>query len=206
MSLHPSVHPLIPHFVIHFQPFPFPHTPPSLVAPISKSLCIYWTKSLTFATLCHYTRHAYLPIFILHISANMSLAMSLHLAHQKIEETNEPLDNSLIRKALYEDDFIVVTDSGVLIRCFYFPSGSDKFIPFSDILKAEEEYAALNFSLWGFGLSGVWWASDIQRFMCTRYADRKLISLTVKGSYFKNGFTAIKGTAVLSLLKEKAGK
>ena len=50
----------------------------------------------------------------------MSLAFSLSLAHQKLEEKDKAIDNSLIRKPLYEDQFCIITDRFLSSFPFFF--------------------------------------------------------------------------------------
>ncbi len=58
---------------------------------------------------------------------------------------------------LYEDKFIQINEQGVLIRCYYFPIGTAKFVKFCDIEKVYRESDAMgNVKGWGMSLSPIW--------------------------------------------------
>ncbi len=93
-------------------------------------------------------------------------------------------------EVLYEDDFVKVTNSKVIIPSYYFPIPFSKEIEIKDIKNAE---FAKNLSLfdmkdWGLSTNNVWWAMNFKKIL----GDRCAVILDTGGS-IKSGFCPAAG-------------
>ena len=68
---------------------------------------------------------------------------------------------------LYDDEYVQVTDTHVILKTYYFPFGTSKKIPFEKIerIYTDKEYNLdlLGYKAWGMGMSDVWWAYAMPR-------------------------------------------
>ena len=79
---------------------------------------------------------------------------------------------------LYEDKFVRLTEESVELKWYYFPFGTSKVIPWSDIESFQLEPVSLMKSKgWGMGLSNVWYACDLLRQMSDE--QRRFLSITL---------------------------
>ena len=116
---------------------------------------------------------------------------------------------------LYEDKYVRITEEGITIRRYYFPTFQSKFVPWSAIKCFRLE--PVNFFKskgWGMGLSNVWWALDLGRQFSRE--QRKFCSITVssEGSKCKlckcmckprKGFSCVNLDKVQDIMRKKAG-
>ncbi|KAJ1945021.1 hypothetical protein FBU59_002436 [Linderina macrospora] len=69
-------------------------------------------------------------------------------------------------QVLYEDNYIQVSQDGLIIKRYYFPVPTSKFIPWSKIQtvqtakEADVRWYALK--AWGMGLGNIWWSQKFQ--------------------------------------------
>lgn len=68
----------------------------------------------------------------------------------------------MIRRMTYDDGRVVCTDSELVIRKYYFPTGSDKHIPYQRIQQVSREQLGLS-KLWGSPDFVHWFNWDQQR-------------------------------------------
>ncbi|WZN66100.1 hypothetical protein HKI87_14g76630 [Chloropicon roscoffensis] len=109
---------------------------------------------------------------------------------------------------LYEDQYVKITDEGVEIKWYYFPTAQSKFIAFSDVKCFRLEPKNLFTSKgWGMGMSNVWWACDTIRQFSNE--QRRFLSLTVGEESCSNprkGFSCENLKKVQDIMREQAGR
>lgn len=104
-------------------------------------------------------------------------------------------------KILYSDKLVVIKETGILLRNFYFPTFSDKNIMFSEIEKIEIVKPTLisgKFRYWGTGDFLHWFPLDIKR------NKRDAIFILYRKSKGMNiGFTVENSDEVIEIFKQK---
>lgn len=77
-------------------------------------------------------------------------------------DENEGLAPQLPSDVLYDDKYVRLTETHLIIKCYYFPLGTPKCIRYEDIEECvtDKEYGVtmLGTKGWGMGLSSIWWA------------------------------------------------
>lgn len=68
----------------------------------------------------------------------------------------------LSAKVLYDDKDVKIRESGITIKCYYFPIGTSKRIPISKI-KDVEFINSSSSRIWGTGTFEYWFALDSKR-------------------------------------------
>jgi hypothetical protein len=68
-------------------------------------------------------------------------------------------------KVLYEDKDVRITDRDVKIKCYFFPIGKSKTIPYSKIKFVEIKNFAWKGKIWGMNVTewGYWMPGDLKR-------------------------------------------
>ena len=70
-------------------------------------------------------------------------------------------DGSVPSDVLYEDEYVRVTNTHVVLKAYYIP-GLPKNIAFGDIEKCQTDrqygVTPLGYKNWGMGLASIWWA------------------------------------------------
>jgi len=78
------------------------------------------------------------------------------------DDGSVPYATQLPSNVLYDDKYVQVTDTHLIIKVYYFPFGSSKKILFGNIeqLFTDREYGVtpLGYKNWGMGMSDIWWA------------------------------------------------
>ena len=103
-------------------------------------------------------------------------------------------------QVLFEDRDVKITSKEVIIKCYYFPFGNRKVIPFSRIKKIEKrELGWAKARLWGMDVTqwGYWLAGDRKRWSRTHF-----IGIQVEGTDIKPSFTTENIDEVYDLLKK----
>lgn len=63
---------------------------------------------------------------------------------------------------LYEDKYVQITDTNIILKKYYFPAGNSKKIELIEIesICTDKEYGVgkLGIKVWGMGLSNIYWA------------------------------------------------
>ena len=65
----------------------------------------------------------------------------------------------------YDDKDVTITNEGVKIKCYFFPFGNSKTIPFRKIKFAEMKNFAWKGKVWGMNITewGYWMPGDLKR-------------------------------------------
>eukprot|EP00293_Proteomonas_sulcata_P010332 CAMPEP_0184290226 /NCGR_PEP_ID=MMETSP1049-20130417/2559_1 /TAXON_ID=77928 /ORGANISM="Proteomonas sulcata, Strain CCMP704" /LENGTH=147 /DNA_ID=CAMNT_0026597345 /DNA_START=420 /DNA_END=863 /DNA_ORIENTATION=+ len=94
-------------------------------------------------------------------------------------------------QVLYERGNIKVTDSGLELKCYYFPTGQKKFVQWRDVTDLESKKVNLgNCKTWGMALDfKVWWHFD----RCVRECNKKRSRGIVLSSTSKSGSKSMVG-------------
>lgn len=68
-------------------------------------------------------------------------------------------------KVLYEDKDVKITEKEVIIRCYFFPFGNSKHIPYHKIKSVDMKNFAWKGKLWGMNVTewGYWMPGDLNR-------------------------------------------
>ncbi|CAJ0954501.1 unnamed protein product, partial [Mesorhabditis belari] len=108
-------------------------------------------------------------------------------------------------KHFYEDKFVKITREGIEIKCYYFPTTQNKFIPFSAIKTVYYDAQGClkkccYIKSWGMAFSNVWWACDMRRQCPIGDKSNYNVILDVGESPMK-GFTVSDISSFLSVLK-----
>ena len=98
---------------------------------------------------------------------------------------------------LYEDKDVIITDKEVIIKCYFFPFGNSKTIPYSDINQIEIKTFAFRGKLWGMNVTewGYWMPGDLKR-----WDYEKFIAIHTKSS-IKPSFTCTDMDRAYGILK-----
>lgn len=73
---------------------------------------------------------------------------------------------------LYKDSSVIIDDTGIIIRNYYFPTGSPKRIPWSDLQNASLKpltWTAGKWRLWGMNFAPYWFNWDWKRLMKSQF-------------------------------------
>ncbi|CAG8717363.1 1708_t:CDS:2 [Ambispora leptoticha] len=94
---------------------------------------------------------------------------------------------------LYEDKFFIVTSTHLIIKKFYFPLGTSKSIPLTEITSVvtDEECPLRWWQLksWGMPLNNVWFALDFRRDIKWIRGNKITCIVTVRHDSIKKGFS-----------------
>ncbi len=101
----------------------------------------------------------------------------------------------LSAKVLYDDKDVKIRESGVTIKCYFFPFGNSKRIPI-DRIKDVYLIKKNIYRLWGTGTFEYWFALDSKRF------DYNCFIAIDNGSSMLPSFTCTDNEGVYKLLKE----
>ena len=69
------------------------------------------------------------------------------------------------KEILYDDKDVTITNEGVKIKCYFFPFGNSKTIPFRKIKFVEMKNFAWKGKVWGMNITewGYWMPGDLKR-------------------------------------------
>ena len=103
---------------------------------------------------------------------------------------------------LYDDSYVRLTETQVIIKKYYFPFALPKTINYADIERCatgtQLGLAMLDYKTWGMGLSPIWWAcGPIFR------GDKDNLVITVRDKWPSCGFSVENLGAVLQILRDK---
>lgn len=101
-------------------------------------------------------------------------------------------------KLLYEDRYVKVTDTDVILKAYYFPvKKASKRIPFREIERVSSSRGdcALPRRYWGIGLSNVWWACGHSR--------RNNVVIKKRNDWIRCGFSVENLSNFYHVLEEK---
>lgn len=103
---------------------------------------------------------------------------------------------------LYDDSYVRLTETQVIIKKYYFPFANPKTINYADIERcatgAQLGLTAMDYKTWGMSLSPIWWAcGPILR------GDKVNLVITVRNKWPSCGFTVENLDAVMQVLREK---
>lgn len=103
---------------------------------------------------------------------------------------------------LYEDKYVRITEEGVTIRRYFFPTFQSTTVPWSAIKCFQlEPVNFLKSKGWGMGLSNVWWAMDLGRQFSRQQRKFCSISVSSEGRKCKCGLNPRKGFSCVNLAK-----
>eukprot|EP00212_Chloropicon_laureae_P009210 CAMPEP_0197492538 /NCGR_PEP_ID=MMETSP1311-20131121/10670_1 /TAXON_ID=464262 /ORGANISM="Genus nov. species nov., Strain RCC856" /LENGTH=122 /DNA_ID=CAMNT_0043037505 /DNA_START=1 /DNA_END=369 /DNA_ORIENTATION=+ len=105
---------------------------------------------------------------------------------------------------LYEDDFVCLTDEGIEIKWYYFPTTISKKIQWDEVKCFRLEPVNLFTSKgWGMGFSNVWWACDtLRQFSCDQ---AKFLSVSTVEGCCRKGFSCRNLMKVKDIMDKYAG-
>lgn len=74
-------------------------------------------------------------------------------------------------KVLYDDKDVTITDREVIIKCYFFPFGNSKKIPYRKIKSVEMKTFAWKGKIWGMNVTewGYWMPGDLKRWDYDRF-------------------------------------
>ena len=69
------------------------------------------------------------------------------------------------KEVLYEDKDVVIREDMVIIKCYFFPFGNSKKIPYSKIKRVDMKKFAWKGKIWGMNVTewGYWMPGDLSR-------------------------------------------
>jgi len=109
---------------------------------------------------------------------------------------------------LYEDKFVKVTKTHLIIKWYYFPTATNAHVEWAKIQVIYYDQNPWMFRVrnWGMTFSPVWWACDIGR-DCRRNIGEPTCNVTVDaGTWPHKGFTVVDITAFLAAIKTVIGE
>jgi len=129
-------------------------------------------------------------------STEKNIKMSLSTSHKHHHEKH------LQENVLYEDSGVRITEGHVVIRHYFFPTGTGKHIPFHKIKSvgtaAELNVGLMEYKSWGMGFGNIWWARNF-----TGHSPQMSIVLSTKKGSIRKGFVVEQPDVVLSLIRSK---
>lgn len=107
----------------------------------------------------------------------------------------------MTNETLYSDSLVQIMNDRIVFEHYYYPSGTEKEVPFTDILRISVKPATLWNGKWrlhGTSNFKIWYPKDKNR----PKRDR-IFFATLKDQWVKIGFTVENGTVVERILKDK---
>lgn len=108
---------------------------------------------------------------------------------------------------VYDDSYVTLTESELILKKFYFPSFQSKTIPLSDIEKIwigtdpELNLSWTKKKTWGIALSNIWWACRWAREFIPD--DERNFVIAIKNQeILRNGFSVCDPDTFLQLIKK----
>ena len=113
-------------------------------------------------------------------------------------------------EVLYEDQWCIVDGEGLLIKCYFFPTGGSRRVAWARLAGARRhaESGPLNTKGWGMAADfGVWWACDLGRSFSRPTSQLLIVSeRKPRGAdveWPEKGFTCADPERVLALLERR---
>ena len=130
--------------------------------------------------------------------------MNLQFSGASLGATLQPL-SYCYSMALYEDEFVLLDESHVTLKLYYFPVG-DKVITRSSIESVEvlDDAGFFESKMWGMALSNVWWAFG---WKVNLQPPKKLMVIKVNdGDWIRKGFVCCDAAAFMTAYRLHAGQ